>query len=207
MHNKCIETMKATIISIIVAFMFAGLISLAVKIAFGQTLEEAISLMNRVTFKKENVEEIEPVYNPNKKLLEQYPQYGSKYATFKVDKIDIDLPVYYGDTLEILKYGVGHSSESYFPGEGGSIIYMAHNNSKKFKRLAELKNGDIMKIITSYGEFEYSVYDYQIVKKNEKYKLPIQDEKEILMVYTCYPFTSFGDAPERYVVFAERIYN
>jgi len=206
MFSKHIQCIKATIISIIVAFILAGLVGLATKIAFGQTMEEAISLLNRVTFPKTEIEEIEPVYNAEKKLLEQYPQYGTKYATLKIDAIDIDMPVYYGDTLEILKYGVGHSAESYFPGEGGSIIYMAHNNSKKFKRLAELKNGDIIKVITNYGEFEYSVYDYEIVKKNEKYKLPIQDEKEILMAYTCYPFTSFGDAPERYVVFAERIY-
>ena len=81
-----------------------------------------------------------------------------------------------------------------------------NNNSKKFKRLAELKNGDIINVITSYGEFNYSVYDSAIIGKDEREKLPIQDEKEILMVYTCYPFTSFGNAPSRFVIYAERVY-
>ena len=56
----------------------------------------------------------------------------NKYATIKIPKIDVDLPVYYGDSLDVLKKGVGHSSGSYFPGEGGSIIYMGHNSKKMF---------------------------------------------------------------------------
>ena len=206
MHSKYIQCVKATIISIIVAFIFAGLAGLVIKIAFGQTLEEAISLMNRVNLDTSKMQEIKVVYNPNKKRLDSYPQYGTKYATIKIDKIDIDLPVYFGDTLEILKYGVGHSSGSYFPGEGGSIVYMAHNNSKRFKRLAELKNGDIINVITDYGEFNYSVYDSAIIGKTEVDKIPIQNENEILMLYTCYPFTSFGNAPSRFVIYAERVY-
>ena len=43
----------------------------------------------------------------------------------------------------------------------------------------------------------------QLIKETELDKLPIQDEKEILMVYTCYPFNNIGYATQRYVIYAE----
>ena len=135
--------------------------------------------------------------------LENYPEYGTQYATIEISKIDVDLPVYYGDTLEILKKGVGHSSGSYFPGEGGSIVYMGHNSRKVFRRFSELQIGDSIKVTTSYGEFNYKIYDMQLINETETDKLPIQKEKEILMVYTCYPFNNIGYATQRYVVYAE----
>ena len=107
------------------------------------------------------------------------------------------------DTLEILKKGVGHSSGSYFPGEGGSIIYMGHNSKKMFRRFSELQKGNEIKVTTSYGEYVYKIYDMQLIKETELDKLPIQRDKEILMVYTCYPFNNVGYATQRYVVYAE----
>ena len=50
---------------------------------------------------------------------------------------------------------------------------------------------------------EYKRYDMQLIKETEVDKLPIQREKEILMIYTCYPFNNVGYATQRYVVYAE----
>ena len=43
----------------------------------------------------------------------------------------------------------------------------------------------------------------QLIKETETDKLPIQKEKEILMVYTCYPCNNIGYATQRYVIYAE----
>ena len=43
----------------------------------------------------------------------------------------------------------------------------------------------------------------QIIKETETEKLPIQNDKEILMVFTCYPFINIGYTTQRYVVYAE----
>ena len=141
--------------------------------------------------------------NTDKNTIKNYPEYGTQYATIEIDKIGVNLPVYYGDTLEILKKGVGHSSGSYFPGEGGSIVYMGHNSKKMFRRFSELQKGNEIKVTTSYGEYVYKIYDMQLIKETELDKLPIQRDKEILMVYTCYPFNNVGYATQRYVVYAE----
>lgn len=194
----------ATIINIIVAFLFLMIILGAINLSFGQEIEDTVLLVNQVAIKVDSTFEQKPTeLNTQENRLQNYPEYGAKYATIQIPKIDIDLPVYYGDTLDILKKGVGHSSGSYFPGEGGSIIYMGHNSKKVFRRFSELQKGNEIMVKTEYGEFKYKIYDMQLIGETETEKLPIQKDKEILMIYTCYPFNNIGYATQRYVVYAE----
>ena len=205
MHRILGKTIKATIISIIVALFITGFSILLIKLFAGAQIEDIITLANRVSIeiKEKSEEEVNTQLNEQTKKLQNYPNYGSKYASIEIPKINVNLPVYFGDTLEILKNGVGHSSGSYFPGEGGSIIYMGHNSIDVFRRFGELQIGNEITVKTSYGEYKYKIYDFQLIKETEGDKLPIQKEKEILMVYTCYPFVNIGHATQRYVVFAE----
>ena len=201
MHSKFAKFLKATIIDIIVALFVLCAIVLLIRLILGAKIDEAISIVSKISISTEQ-KEIKPIEFENKKL-KNYPEYGTQYATIQIPSIDVDLPVYFGDTLEILKKGVGHSSGSYFPGEGGSIIYMGHNSKSMFRRFSEVKKGDKIIVKTSYGEFNYKIYDMQLIKETETDKLPIQDQKEILMVYTCYPFNNIGYATQRYVLYAE----
>ena len=204
MQNKLVQALKATISSIIVALLITGLLILVIYLFLGQEIGEIFSLVNKVSITiDENREQKPTTISEEKNTLENYPEYGTQYATIEIDKIDVNLPVYFGDTLEILKKGVGHSSGSYFPGEGGSIVYMGHNSKKMFRRFSELQIGNEIKVTTNYGEYKYKIYDMQLIKEPELDKLPIQREKEILMVYTCYPFNNVGYATQRYVVYAE----
>ena len=208
MKNKLVQSVKATISSIIVALLIAVVLLLSIKLFLGRKIDEIFTLINKVSIT--TAEKAEPVQttistdsDTETTTIKNYPEYGTQYATIKIDKIDVNLPVYYGDTLEILKKGVGHSSGSYFPGEGGSIIYMGHNSKKMFRRFSELQKGNEIKVTTSYGEYTYKIYDMQLIKETETDKLPIQRDKEILMIYTCYPFNNVGYATQRYVVYAE----
>lgn len=203
MHKRLINIIKATIIEIIVAFLLVVLSIVIIDIAIGQKKELAITLINTISLNKENVVNAKPVLEGN--IIKNYPEYGSKYGKLKIPKINIDLDVYYGDTMEILKKGVGHSSGSYFPGEGGSIIYMGHNSKKIFRDLSKVSKGDVIQINTEYGEFSYQVYDMKIINETDLELLPIQREKEILMLYTCYPFQNIGYTTQRYVIYAEKI--
>ena len=204
MQNKLLQTLKATISSIIVALFITGLLILVINLFFGQEIGEIFSLVNKVSITiDENKEVAETTISEEENKLINYPEYGTQYATIQIDKIDVNLPVYFGDTLEILKKGVGHSSGSYFPGEGGSIIYMGHNAKNTFRRFGELQIGNEIKVTTNYGEYTYKIYDMKLIKETETDKLPIQKEKEILMIYTCYPFNNIGYTTQRYVVYAE----
>lgn len=204
MQNKLVQTVKATISSIIVALLITGILLLGIKLFLGREIEKVFTLVNKVSITTNaKAEPEQTVISEEKQTLQNYPEYGTQYATIEIDKIDVNLPVYFGDTLEILKKGVGHSSGSYFPGEGGSIVYMGHNSKNMFRRFSELQIGNEIKVTTSYGEYTYKIYDMQLIKETETDKLPIQRDKEILMIYTCYPFNNVGYATQRYVVYAE----
>lgn len=204
LNKKIIQASKATISVIIVALLLVGIIYAVTYLFLGQEIDTAVLLLNTVAVDlNENKEEVQTVLNEEKQSLENYPEYGTQYATIEIPRIGANLPVYFGDTLEILKKGVGHSSGSYFPGEGGSIVYMGHNSKKVFRRFSELQIGDEIKVTTTYGEFNYKIYDMQLIKETELEKVPIQREEEILMVYTCYPFNNIGYADHRFVVYAK----
>ena len=195
-------TIKATIKYLIVALLITIVIVMGIYLLFGQEVNETLSIASKVAIDLENKKVEETTMSEDNKI-QNYPEYGTQYASIEIPRINVNLPVYFGDTLEVLKKGVGHSSGSYFPGEGGSIIYMGHNSKNMFRRFSELQLGDEIKVTTSYGEYTYKIYDMQLIKETDVDKLPVQKEKEILMVYTCYPFNNIGYATQRYVVYAE----
>lgn len=204
MQNKLVQALKATIISLIVALFITGSLILVIQLFLGQEIGEIFLLVNKVSISLDENKVVEQTtINQEEQKIINYPEYGTEYGTLEINKIDVNVPIYFGDTLEILKKGVGHSSGSYFPGEGGSIIYMGHNSKKMFRRFSELQLGNEIKVTTTYGEYKYKIYDMKLIKETEVDKLPVQKEKEILMIYTCYPFNNIGYATQRYVVYAE----
>ncbi len=205
MRKKVFEkTIKATIINIIVALCFTGAILLSIYLFLGAEIDEAVVTVSRYAITKEK-KELPPTTISEDNVIENYPEYGTQYGTIEIPRIDVNLPLYYGDELNLLKTGIGQSPLGYFPGEGGSIILMGHNFVNMFRRFSELQKNDTITLKTTYGEYTYKIYDMQIVKETETDKLPIQDDKEILMVYTCYPFNNIGYATQRYVVYAELV--
>lgn len=129
MHNK--EKNKsivgATIKSIIVAFLYVTIIMVTIYALFSDTISRAISLIDMISVETNKQELKEVKIDLTTKNLASYPAYGTKYGSLKIESLKLDLPLYYGDTLSILRNGIGHSSGSYFPGEGGSILCMGHN--------------------------------------------------------------------------------
>ena len=199
------DVIKATIKVIIVALLFSVFLLLIIHIAFKNEIKQAISLIDLISVDESKYEQQEMIIDENTKKIKEYPEYGTQYATIKIDKIDKELPVYFGDDLNILKKGVGHSTGSYFPGEGGTIIYMGHNSVDVFRRFSELEIGDKIEVTTSYGVFKYEIYDYKIIRETQLEELPIQKEKEILMIYTCYPFDNIAYTYQRFVVYANLV--
>lgn len=202
MENSLVVFIKVIIRDLIVTLLIVGILLALVNLFYGQKIDEAFTLISTVSIKRADSLNKNVVLNSENKVLKEYPQYGEQYATIQIPKIKVDLPVYFGATLEILKNGVGHDSGSYFPGEGGSIIYMGHNSKEVFRDFSKLQIGNKITITTNYGTFNYKIYDMKVIEETDVEALPVQKEKEILMIYTCYPLNNIGYAKQRYVVYA-----
>lgn len=203
--NKLRIVIKATIKNIIVAFSYFLVIISSIYILFKDNIKETFSLLEIISIdtNKKILKDVK--INLETKNLESYPEYGSRYATLKIPSLNIEKPIYYGDTLFILKYGIGHYSGSYFPGEGGSIVYMGHNTYNMLADLPQIKLDDKITIETSYGTYNYLVYDTKIIYATNLEEVPIQRNKEILMLYTCHKMIGVGYTPKRFIVYASLI--
>lgn len=110
--NKVLmSTIKAAILYIIAALSIAVIIIFTVNSMFGAKANTTVNLINKVAVEDKKNKEVEKdaenapkaTINKEKKQVKNYPEYGTKYATISIPKIDINLPVYFGDTLEVLK--------------------------------------------------------------------------------------------------------
>jgi len=198
---RIVNVMKAAIISIIVAFLFVALILGVASVVLKDKYKTATYIIEGITEFKDSSEEVKPVLEDG--VIVSYPVYGSKYGSVKIETAGIDIPLYYGADYALLKYGAVHDEQSYFPGEGGSIIISAHNFDGFFANLPDAKLGDIIELETSYGTFKYKIYDTQIIGEDRVDLVPIQKDEEILMAYTCWPIHNIGHASQRYVVYAK----
>lgn len=193
------EIFKAFILSMLISFLICG-ITLE---ALGESIE--FNVFEEEISKEKNIGQIEEIFEPKKPepIVIVEPKKSENYATLKIQTANIELPIYYGKTKNLLKLGVGQDDEAYLPGEGGSVILMGHNFNKFLGRLPKAEIGDLIEITTNYGEFSYTIYDTQIIKETEVDKVPIQKDEEILMIYTCWPINNVTHAYERYVVYAK----
>ncbi len=200
--NRKKAILKATVICVIVAFIYSFFIIGFTSLVFGREFRSIFQIIDLVT-ERSNKKILKDVkLDLNTKNLESYPEYGTKYATISIPSVDIEQPVYYGDDNETLKYGVGQYIASYFPGEGGSILYMGHNTSNMLRNLPNVSVNDEIVVTTNYGTYHYNIDSTKIIKDTDLEEVSIKREGEVLMIYTCYPTTTVVYTPYRFVVYA-----
>ncbi|MHB8132150.1 MAG: class D sortase [Mobilitalea sp.] len=138
----------------------------------------------------------------------QFPEYETEYAALSCKRIGMDAPVYWGDTKEVLKAGVGNYIGSFMPGFNKPILLSGHNNTF-FKPLQKIEIGDVITYDTNYGTYKFEVSEITILYVTDAIattKKLLSSEEEKLILYTCYPFeTLVGTKMDRFFVFADKI--
>lgn len=132
------------------------------------------------------------------------PSIGDAVGLLEIDKIDGELPIVEGTDPDDLDKGVGHYKGSFYPDENGQIVLSGHRDTV-FRRAGELEIGDELKIVLPYGEFSYQITSTKIVEADDRSIITLDDSKEELILTTCYPFRFVGNAPQRYIIYAERM--
>ncbi|MBE6050205.1 MAG: class D sortase [Clostridium sp.] len=126
------------------------------------------------------------------------PEIGEVFAKLKIDSVNLYEEIAHGDSEEELRNKIGHYSGSTLPGEGGNCILCAHRNTA-FRPLENVQVNDNVEIETKYGTYKYKVDEIKIIKDlNDASPLQVSD-KEMLTLYTCYPFSYIGSSPYRIV--------
>lgn len=195
-HNAKTRFVKNMLMSIMICSGFVGL-TLCI---FGTKIESLIAMIDLVSFESSD-EEIQVELNADKSI-KKYPSYGSNYATLSIEKLNINNKVYFGDITSILSVGVGHSTWSDMPTEGGTIVYSGHNREDRLKNLKDVKSGDKIVVETSYAKCTYEVNKTEILKDNRTDKLTQIKDEETLILYTCYPFDTYVYTDDRFVVYS-----
>lgn len=133
--------------------------------------------------------------------VEEYTaEYEEAFATLEIPKLGKTLPIVEGTDPDALNKGVGHLSNSMYPGQNEQILLSGHRDTV-FRNFGELELGDTFIVEMPYGEFTYEIRDTEIVPEDDTTVIREMGE-EVLVVTTCYPFHYVGNAPERFVAYA-----
>lgn len=169
-------------------------------VLFGNRIDELKGMVDLLRINTIN-KEIQVELNADKSI-KKYPSYAANYATLKIDKLNIENKVYFGDIASILSVGIGHSTWSEMPTEDGLVVYSGHNREDMLKNLKDVRIGDKIVVDTTYATCTYQVSKTAILKDYETDKLNKVDNNETLILYTCYPFDTYVYTNERFVVYS-----
>lgn len=129
-------------------------------------------------------------------------QNGQTIGILQIPAIGKELPIVEGTNEDALKYGVGHYTGTVYPGQKDQILLSGHRDTV-FTGLDKLQTGDLIIVEMQHGSFTYTVTDTTIVDEKDTSIIHSTAPNEMLILSTCYPFRYIGNAPERYIIYAE----
>jgi sortase A len=128
---------------------------------------------------------------------------GDTVGRIEIPRLSISAIVRHGVDKQTLRRAVGHVPETPLPGQPGNTGLAAHRDTH-FRNLKGMKVGDLVRVVTPRGEFEYKVESLKIVLPKNVEVLDPTPEPALTLV-TCYPFNYIGSAPKRFIVRAKQI--
>ena len=111
----------------------------------------------------------------------------------KIEKINLELPIYKGTSPSVLSLGVGHMEGTSIPvgGLGTHSGLTAHRglpSSKLFSHLDRLYEKDIFVLHILNKELTYEIDQIKVVMPNDISYLNIEDDKDLCTLVTCTPY-------------------
>ena len=109
-----------------------------------------------------------------------------------IPKIEVNLPIYYGITPDVLRKGVGNMENSSLPigGESTHSVLAGHTGlarGKIFDNIKKLVHGDKFYINTLGIKLEYEVDNIMVVEPTDANTLKIIPGKDYVTLLTCTP--------------------
>ena len=126
-------------------------------------------------------------------------------ARLQMPRLSVDLIVLAGAHGRTLAFGPGHVGSSGLPGQEGTMVLVGHRDTH-FQFLREVRQDDRLEIVGTDGTiYHYRVTEQQVMDSRRSH-IATSDEREELILVTCFPFDAItSGGPLRYVVRAEGI--
>ncbi len=128
---------------------------------------------------------------------------GEPIGTLEITRVGLSGVVVEGDSDAVLGRAIGHLPDTPLPWKAGNSALAAHRDTI-FRPLKGVRLGDVLRLKTPHGDFDYRVSETLIVKPDELWVLDPTPVTTLTLI-SCWPFNYIGHAPERFVVRAERI--
>lgn len=168
------------------------------------SLKEAYQILEN---KKKPKEPTKENHNNETRMMDKAefnPLQGEAVGILAIPKLEAELPIVEGTSDDDLEKGVGHFKGTAYPTEQDQIVLSGHRDTV-FRRMGELKVGDIFIVKLPYGSFKYKIKSTKIVDEDDRTIIKSTAPNEELVVTTCYPFTYVGSAPDRYILTAKPV--
>jgi sortase A len=128
-------------------------------------------------------------------------------ARIKIDKIDVDMPIYHGTSDDTLMEGAGHLEGSSLPvgGTGTHSVITAHRglaNATMFSNLDQVGVGDTFRIEVFGEVLTYRVIETKVVEPEDTDSLRAVADNDLVTLVTCTPL---GINTHRILVTGERV--
>ncbi len=133
-----------------------------------------------------------------------FPSYEDQFGELIIEDCQIKADLYFGDSWYVLGNGVGIYNGSAIPGYGRTILIAGHNNTY-FNGLKHAKEGQIVKIRTNYGNYQYEITGTKITDNEDRSAYDLGKNEENLIMYTCYPFDTLGLTNLRAFIYAKYV--
>jgi len=128
---------------------------------------------------------------------------GAPIGALEIVRLGLSGVVVEGDDDSVLDRAIGHLPDTPLPWHIGNSALAAHRDAL-FRPLRGVRLGDVLRLKTPHGDFDYRVRETLIVKPEDVWVID-PTPVSMLTLISCYPFNYLGHAPERFIVRAERI--
>ena len=128
---------------------------------------------------------------------------GDVIGELEIPRLKVSVMVFEGDDAGILSHGAGHIPGTALPPDSGNVGIAAHRDTY-FRPLRVVHANDIITLKTPSGTSQYAVTETKIVPPSDIGVLAHARGRDLTLV-TCYPFYYVGNAPERFIVHAQKI--
>ncbi len=179
-------------------YMHGAISSRMAVAAFQQNSAEYAALSNAIDLSAYSPDQTLWSEEARAKYAKISPRPGAPVALLKIERLNLEAPVFAGTDRITLNRGIGVVEGSPMPGEAGNVALSAHRDSF-FRSLKDIAVGDVIELQTLRGILNFQVSDISIVDPLDISVLDPADES-ILTLITCYPFYYVGFAPDRYIV-------